>query len=144
MTSFNVGDLVEARKGETAVLGRVGLVCGSPGLLGAGWRISSLNDEGFTVSLVEAATPPLPTEPGFYKSRTGGLWQISERDYPLVSLTNELMCPDPEEFAPFTRLESVPVTAKKVLDAINANRLSGATLASTIGNLRKQFGVSDV
>jgi hypothetical protein len=50
----------------------------------------------------------LPTEPGHYVDRTGNGWNIRE------GATSSL----PEENAPYTRLEPVAVTAKKVLDRL--------------------------
>ena len=61
----------------------------------------------------------LPTAVGFYSSRTGGIWEIGHPERGLISLNNPGMCPEPEEFAPFTRLEPVAETAKKVLDDVS-------------------------
>jgi len=68
-TDFSVGDLVEARKGERVIRDRIYAgpyefrYLGEPSVFGpssVGW----FRDQGFTLSLVEAATPPLPSETG--------------------------------------------------------------------------------
>jgi hypothetical protein len=67
----------------------------------------------------------LPSEDGLYESSTGGVWRAFEGV--LVSLTNPSMCLEPAKFAPYTRLEPVPETAKKVLDRIKAESISTVT-----------------
>jgi len=94
----------------------------------------------------------LPTEPGAYydSSITAvGLW--------IVTPTGELVCSahgvkcgryeERETFAPFTRLEPVAETAKKVLDAVD----KGASVRSrsieitdlVIQDIAAQFGITD-
>ena len=70
---FAEGDLVEAVKGETAIRGRIG----GGEIVEAGWGLPDLYEEGFRVSLVEAAKPVLPTEPGWYLDSQNVPWRLS-------------------------------------------------------------------
>ena len=120
MTEYNEGDTIEATKGDVYLRGKLSKsVLGSLGILAAGWTIQGLTADGFTITVIEKATPKvvLPNEPGVYKDREGDIW--------VLDLHGEWMCPTSPydnhralEYAPFTRLEPVPVTAKKVLAAV--------------------------
>jgi len=64
----------------------------------------------------------LPTEPGHYVDRTGSGWNIRE------DATSSL----PEENAPYTRLEPIAVTAKKVIAQFRLGK-SITTVAEIFG-----------
>ena len=152
MCEFNVGDLVEARKGETRIVAR--LLWSGDCLFFDGWGAGVLSavDQGFTLSLVEAATPPLPTEPGVYLDKWGDTWQLSEETRAFAErwfLGSDFMTHNVARgYAPFTKLEPVPDTAKKVIDLLET---VGADLGNqpryTVGYgladlLREEFGVT--
>ena len=146
---FSEGDLVEATKGDRRVIDRVvvyksqvftsGPYLGAPSLFTPS-SIQSLKSAGYTLTLIEKATPPLPTEPGIYRSRTGAIWIIDsgkplrwvgDRGYPCI----------PHFFAPFDRLEPVAETAKKVLDRVDAEwQLSSYLVARN--TVAKEFGAT--
>ena len=120
--TFNVGDLVEAVKGETVVRGRVENRTGpdTAALLGIanGLALSHYRACDFTVTVIEKALPPLPTELGWYTDKTGGLWAFKANGYFALDAGNcvgwfsaQLL---QEEYAPFTRLASVAEVLKKV------------------------------
>tara|TARA_R110002124_G_scaffold163088_5_gene330414 strand:- start:2638 stop:3126 length:489 start_codon:yes stop_codon:yes gene_type:complete len=85
----------------------------------------------------------LPTEPGHYLDREGNGWHIRK------GATSSL----PEEWAPYTRLEPVAVTAKKVLQDVrialqcmrDGTRPNGEFIINTndIDKIATRFGVSD-
>ena len=124
MCEFNVGDLVEARKGELVIRDRV--VMKSYGLaLGAmDWSLSGARLNGHTLSLVEAATPPLPTEEGAIITWNKGYAQetaVLEKTNQWLYNGNNFETAEIEQAIdghPFTRLEPVQDIAKKVLDAV--------------------------
>ena len=141
MCEFNVGDLVEARKGELVIRDRV--VMKSYGLaLGAmGWSLRDVRLNGYTLSLVEAATPPLPSEPGVYEAvdegcgmwvlDTDGSWWLGAAEI-IPQLVPEVL----------VRLESVPDTAKKVLDAVRSRvTLHCHVCAMRLTDIGAEFGV---
>ena len=130
-TIFSVGDLVEARKGERVIRDRIhkgdslffgaSKYLGNPSMVGPS-SLEGFKDQGFTLFLVEAATPPLPTEPGVYLDKWGDTWQLSEETSAFAErwfLGSDFMTHNVARgYAPFTKLEPVPDTAKKVLDAV--------------------------
>lgn len=88
--------------------------------------------------LLDRPKPPVvvPTERGYYLDSTGDVWTLS--GYGQESL-------DPQ-YAPFTRLEPVPETAKKVLDAMEDAFLglsSFPSVTAAFTELRTQFGVTE-
>ena len=115
MTEYNEGDLVEGVKGESVIRGRLDNI-GNLIIDGLDWRVASLIRNGFTIRVVEeaAAVVVLPTEPGIYQDNGGDPWELT--DFGWV-FGDQVMSPD--KFAPFTRLEPVSETAKKVLTALN-------------------------
>ena len=157
MSDFNVGDLVEARKGECIIRDRVQVSERWPDslFLGDSPYAEILNwytVHGFTLSLVEAATPPLPTEPGVYLDKWRDTWQLSEETSAFAErwfLGSDFMTHNVARgYAPFTKLEPVPDTAKKVIDLLET---VGADLGNqpryTVGYgladlLREEFGVT--
>lgn len=149
MTEYNAGDLVEAVKGDTVIRARLEASGLRPGAIGRtsvpgiGRSPEELEQFGFTVETIERATPPLPTEPGFYLNRRKELWTLENNG----SWRNDY--DDPESpaavfnSAPLTRLEPVADTAKKVLDALSEyldGQLTGRTKNDIIGHLREEFG----
>ena len=146
MCEFNVGDLVEARKGETRIVAR--LLWSGDCLFFDGWGAGVLSavDQGFTLSLVEAATPPLPTEPGVYLDKWGDTWQLSEETIAFAErwfLGSDFMTHNVARgYAPFTKLESVPDTAKKVIDAtIRTFNSKGGNIVDALMSVSQEFGV---
>ena len=145
MTDFNVGDLVEARKGETRIVAR--LVWSGDCLFFDGWGSGVLSavDQGFTLSLVEAATPPLPKEAGIYESRHESImsgcspWVLdAEGDWWLTadSVQAELVPTD------LVRLEPVPDIARKVIDAtIRTFNSKGGNIVDALISVSQEFEV---
>ena len=126
MSEFNVGDLVEARKGEEGLRGRIVDIEGSLCLRAGTWShgISVLRRMAYTFSLVEAATPPLPTEEGAIITWNKGYAQetaVLEKTNQWLYNGNNFETAEIEQAIdghPFTRLEPVQDIAKKVLDAV--------------------------
>ena len=90
----------------------------------------------------------LPTEPGIYvesgrKPNTVDLWTLHENGR-WVSNAGSKYDSRVEEFAPFTKLEPVAVTAKKVLDRFAAYWEDGmpADMSIEMRGIAKEFGVS--
>ena len=147
-TNFNVGDLVEAVKGELVIRDRL-TVKGYHLALGAmGWSLRDVRLNGYTLSLVEAATPPLPTEPGIYADIEGDPWKLNATtdDYEARwSFGNEYRTrAQVSQHVPFTRLGPVPDTAKKVVDAtIRTFNSRGGNIVDALISVSQEFGVSD-
>ena len=146
-TNFNVGDLVEAVKGELVIRDRA-TVKGYRLALGAmGWSLRDLRLNGYTLSLVEAATPP-PTEPGIYADIEGDPWKLNATtdDYEARwSFGNEYKTrAQVSQHVPFTRLEPVPDTARKVIDAtIRTFNSKGGNIVDALISVSQEFGVYD-
>lgn len=147
MTEYNEGDLVRVERGEVVIQDRLAAsALSSPRgrlYLPASPKthyIDVLEAEGYTVSVVERATPPLPTDDGFYIDRRGLCWSIENTgDWRFGGTTF-----NPEEvarYAPFIRLEPVPVTAKRVLDALRT-RIGSLGLAYDYELVAIEFGVT--
>jgi len=112
------GDLVEAVKGFRVVRDIVHLGAGPifggrlylgvPSLFGT-TQIESYIESGYTLILIDRTKPPvvLPTEVGYYIACDGGMDRIE--------FEGELL---PERYAPYTKLEPVAETAKRVLDRV--------------------------
>lgn len=126
-TTYSHGDLVEAVRDDTVIRGRASASFGKH-LLGLSGRImEELEENGFTLTVIEKAAPKnvLPTEAGVYADREGDFLIVYEDgDVQSVEVAKEgqsvkrrPIAAD-SDFAPFTRVEPVPVTAKKVLDAL--------------------------
>jgi len=116
---FAEGDLVEAVKTEIASSTRLRGVLKSTGwengfiLQAQGFspEISELEAKGFTLTLLEKATPPLPTEQGWYTDQEGDIWRVDSfaKFWCIGSVADD---ENPSDYAPFTRLEPVAETAK--------------------------------
>ncbi len=120
---IHVGDLVEIRKGERVIRDRVvpSIPGNAVGLLGG--TIQFYLNDGYTLHLIERAKPKieLPTEPGWYLDGEGDAWTLKLESgsykrwfYEDIFRTET----EARRYAPFTRLEPVPVTAKRVLDRL--------------------------
>lgn len=149
MSEYNVGDLVEAVKGETKYVGRVfsdyGLYVGENGP-----RLAYLEVNGFTVTVLEKAVPALPTEHGWYQAEAHGtkyLFQLSEHDLGWFYVGNEYQ-PAPRRRTPndaesrggLTRLEPVTVTVQKVIDyLVNVQGFQPGGIPKCIS---REFGLS--
>ena len=142
MAKLNAGDLVEARKGETRIVAR--LVWSGDCLFFDGWGAGVLSavDQGFTLSLVEAATPPLPSEPGAYMTVDGDVLTL---DKPLLGWAcGSLSISAKSIELPLTKLEPVPDIAKKVIDAVRSRvTLHCHVCAMRLTDIGAEFGVSD-
>jgi hypothetical protein len=145
---FAEGDLVEAVKGEQVIRNRVNksrsydelfvVVGDSP------TSLSHLTENlGFTLTLVEKATPPLPTEPGWYTDQEGDIWRVDSFAR-LWCIGSEEDDEDPSDYAPFTRLEPVAETAKKVLDRVleEYKTLPLKFVSDVLPIVAKEFGVT--
>lgn len=154
MNEYNEGDLVEAvHKEGTVIRDRVARRKGSilhEFKVATGFApLEELGNYGWTVTVVEKAAPKveLPTEPGIYADRFGesatlhesGRW-FSHHD---GSYTSEMNDAELRAFAPFTRLEPVPVTAKKVLDEVRKFAWADGYM-SQLEAVAKEFGVPNV
>ena len=124
MTEYKEGDLVEGVKGESVIRGRLDNI-GNLKIDGLDWRVAGLIRSGFTITVIEKAAPVvvLPTEPGAYATNHGSVFVLNERhDWLDFSVwrgsVNNLAATNPA-YHPFTRLEPVSETAKKVLDRVN-------------------------
>jgi hypothetical protein len=135
--SYNEGDLIEAVKGDTVIRARLQR---DP----AGYKnplavftvalradVRHLEANGYTVTVLEKAAPPVPTEPGWYADKDGEPWYIRGG----ASLL--------PRYAPYTRLEPVPVTVQKVIDYMVArNGWSEVGKGGMADELIKYFGVT--
>lgn len=126
MTEYNEGDLIEATKGEELIRGRAG----GRGVIGqSGRTVWGVEDEGWTVTVIEKAAPPLPTEPGtiIRWHNDAYLPQIAQLDakdgsmgwYTQADSTSGRWVTNSEltgliDCSPLTRLEPVEVTAEKI------------------------------
>lgn len=134
MSEFNEGDLVEAVKGETVIRGRAWREPGNgtePILrltLALSSDIAHLTANGYTVTVIEKAAPKLPTEPGVYVTPSGSQDYLDDyhTDHHEVHYLNtsgnwcDLGWGAPTRDDSLTRLEPVPVTARRVLGKLDA------------------------
>lgn len=135
MSEYDEGDLIEAVKGDTVIRARLQR---DP----AGYKnplaiftvalhadVRHLEANGYKVTVLEKAAPPLPTEPGHYLDKDGDHWELPR--------IGEL---DPR-YAPYARLEPVPVTVQKVIELLESAKIiqSDGEVARSI---REIFGVS--
>ena len=141
---YNVGDLIEAVKGESSMRGpliRDNYKC----LLIAehGWLLNELIADRWTVTVIKKAAPVvvLPTEEGTYLDIDDDVWRINR--FGLLECQMGYPAPgNPENYAPFTRLEPVSVTAKKVLDRVDGYGIDDdLDFEPFLKNIAKEFGV---
>lgn len=120
MTEYTAGDLVEAVKGESVIRGR--LKADELGLhlwVGDSGRTpENIESYGFTLSIIEkaAAVVVLPTEDGLYLDADGDPWRLMDDRW--LYLPGRTLSRQAFSYAPFTRLEPVSETAKKVLGRV--------------------------
>ena len=125
MQEFHEGDLVEAVRGETVIRGRAshpqrGREALGISFVGIAWYyLDWLADHGFTLTVIEKAAPPLPTEKGWYLANTGEAVYLAADGYWTAPASFGVTGEDMGKYAPFTRLEPVPATAKRVVDWID-------------------------
>ena len=63
----------------------------------------------FTREPIAPPKPPLPTEPGYYLDKDGGLWELWRGEWGLMKASIRTVSPiNPEGFAPFTPATIVP------------------------------------
>jgi hypothetical protein len=122
---YHEGDLVEAVKGESVVRGRVEL---SPeykhptlalpalGAMSTPY-LSGYVDHGYTITVIEKAKPPLPTEPGWYVDGQNDAWLLNNSGYWYCAASPG---DDPAQYAPFTKLEPVAETARRVVAKVRS------------------------
>lgn len=155
MSDFNEGDLVEAVKDSESHKARL-TVADWNGRLGIAfvdswYSLDTLTMRGFTVSVIEKAAPKLPTEPGWYESAryptSEGVWSPYnlDPDGEWYSGTDHLSRRELSTLVPFTRLEPVPVTAKRVLERVSEVLKRGGivSLPNEFGKLAAEFGVTE-
>lgn len=156
MSEFKENDLVEAVKGETMIRGRLNQTFsgGKDFWVGDSTRLlSGLPGCGWVVSLVEAAPEPLPAEAGHYQDQQGRHWlhQIydgssygaPDRDVDQwIDYKGEIDDPASMiDVLPLTRLEPVPETAKRVIDAVRTFAWADG-FTNQLDRLEKEFGVT--
>jgi len=105
-------------------------------------KTSYYQREGWQLYVTRPAVT-LPTEPGFYTDIKGDPWKLASNGYWYDK--GYINGPSNQDYdyiksrAPFTRLEPVPVTARKVLDWALAVGLSDLDVL----NGYKEFGVTE-
>ena len=121
---FSEGDLIEATKTDVASSTRMRGVLKSSGTFGLTLRaqgyepaIKWLETQGFILTLIEKATPPLPTEPGAYASNTGSVHVLTSSGQWLdfSAWNGSRWAKLPTNYAPFTRLRPEAEVAAEVL-----------------------------
>lgn len=140
MSDYNEGDLVEAVKGEDHRIGRV-TVPGTHQRM-QGYCLHRYKEDGWTVTVIERAKPALPTAEGWYLDRQGDCWHLNA--------SGSWYCPSspsddarPQVYVPFTRLEPVADTAKRVLAAIAARTVMHCDgCAGHVTDIAHEFGVT--
>lgn len=132
MTEYNEGDLVEAVKGDTVIRGRLVVLYGvgsNPVIditLPIKTDVVHLKANGYKVTVIEKAAPKvvLPSEPGHYLDKDSDVWALTTNghgDPEWHLLGGFVRLEKVVGYAPFTKLEPVSETAKKVLDAVRHN-----------------------
>lgn len=148
MDEFNKGDLVEAVNGETVIRGRMQEIGGElllPLTLAMRSDIAHLTANGFTLSTIEKALPPLPTEPGIYAGKSGSIWELGGSGG-WWCLSNPMTQPVADG-APFTRLAPVAeVLGKMLAEPIGVRRTPESTTytldSRILANVAAEYGVT--
>jgi len=117
---YHEGDVVLAVKGGTVIRGRLDHRAELKLTRALSSDMPHLKANGYAVTVIERAKPGLPTEPGAYRDKDDDLWLLDRNgkwgDFSLMELPpSEDDTRTPHRYAPFTRLEPVAETAKKVL-----------------------------
>lgn len=137
MTDYNKGDLIEATHTDGTVV-RTPVTGFDEGM--AYTRLGSFYGPDWTITLLKAVEPPLPTEPGYYLDKDEELWQlVSGGDWKFLL---DSFVTGPQYFLPFTKLEPVTETARKVLARV-ATIAWADGFANDLKALRDYFGVTD-
>lgn len=107
--------------------------------------------EGWTLYVPARPEPALPTEPGVYEAAA---YPIARGYAPYIieygvlresGTTVTVNATEAAEIGPFTRLEPVPITAKKVLDALIEEfgaDPKNSYIAECAGRVAAEFGVT--
>lgn len=156
MSEYNVGDLVEAVRGEDVarsrlVQSRFKANTGEPGLFLEKFPgIPYVNSDeagrrGWTFRVIEKTAPPLPTEPGWYLSCDGFPWEVQTNEHgsPEWYCDNSFVALNvATQYAPFTRLEPVPATARRVINRLleELDEADWAHCERTISDIAAEFG----
>lgn len=143
-TEFREGDLVEARKGKTVIVGDLRPAVGSFWIGETGHTTHSTQRDGFTLTLIERPEPKveLPTDPGLYSDKDGDAWRLDRHgDWEL--LENDWGVRKAEDYAPFTRLESRADTARAVIDWFHKVNWGDQDGIQVIDLARRTFGATD-
>jgi len=91
----------------------------------------------------------LPTEPGYYGDCDGDVWELYAADS-WRCLSSGGATEDVEFYAPFVRLELVPDTARRVLDALQGSAYKRAASIwwqisqEVLDSVAAEFGVTDL
>jgi hypothetical protein len=150
-----VGDTVRATRNDDAITYEVvdkyiAITGDAPYALvvrpvGLTWQ-TRLDRNVWSLSVPAKPAVVLPEEAGAYIDREGEIWELRDGEW---NYGNSRKWPahTAEFFAPFTKLEPITVTAKKVLDKvqrvaiINDHLVDGLQLS--LDDLRKEFGVTE-
>ena len=147
MTDFSEGDLIEATKGESVLRGRL-VWTEQPGLIisKTDWGVTSLEIDGWTLTVIERATPPLPTAKGWYMDGRGVLWDLRHNSHgdPEWYCDDDFVgLPHVEQYGPFVQWAPVADTAKKVLDRFEeVFNASFIQLPDALESVRTEFGAT--
>lgn len=109
-----------------------------------------------TLAAIDSLTPPtavkeveLPTETGYYLDSHGGFMRVLNNSHgdPEFWANGETFVPETmrRTVAPYTRLEPVPVTAKKVLERYEAlmGTKENNSYYGDLAQVAAEFGVSN-
>jgi len=138
---FREGDLVEAHKGKRIVTDEVTRTSNGQLYLGPatdGWALHWYRENGFELELLDRPEPELPTDNGAYYDRHGRPWSLVDGAW---YYGGKRWAPtDITDYAPFTRLEPVQETAKRVLDWVDDQEWPlGTRLVDILDTTRKKF-----
>lgn len=128
MSRHQIGDLIEAvhPQGKQRVRGYV--VIANDGVDSIDFlphqeptSLAFLAARGWEIATIERVPVPLPTEPGHYLDKDGGVWLVDEHGYLAIQVKGAsgwFTADHLHKYAPFTRLRPEAETAKAVLEAI--------------------------
>ena len=129
-STLRAGDRVRVANDDGMLTGTLGYTHGDAhgDIFAIAIDVSALDDRiSIRVSAWSLFVPAkpavvLPTEPGWYLGTGGGTWELREEDRSYVQRWimdgSHMLDIEAEGNAPFTKLEPVAVTAKKVLAAL--------------------------
>lgn len=162
MSEYNVGDLVEAVKGERRVTDRIvagnfpwftGPHLGTPSAVGLS-SVASYINAGYTLTVIEKATPPR----SWLAAEIGETWRLepfgssynvvgngSNRWFTRANVFGgvEQHKLDDHRITGAVKLEPVPVTAARVLDDVIARTTMHCNAcAGRLADIRKEYGAA--